>query len=129
MPSPLAVPPPWHLVSPLGIVYVVPDEPAMKTLANGDDALYKDLRKLVGLRIQSSDAKALPHTPWAAAELQPWTRKAKGFEFCTYSTFEAFPSKSALRAIRNRHHPFRTLFAEKGTECPSMPAAPGSRVE
>ena len=41
----------------------------------------------------------------------------KRVTFCTVSTFQAFCSKSALRATWNQHHP----FCSKGGLCPSLP--------
>ena len=59
---PAPVPPPWTLVSPTGVQYFVRDLTELNALAasEGGRDLQDDLHKLVGQRIHSKSAKALP---------------------------------------------------------------------
>jgi hypothetical protein len=60
MPSHLAVPPPWKLVSPARVIHPVLNEAALGELAGSDKSLNQDLRKLVGLRVVKNTAVTLP---------------------------------------------------------------------
>ena len=77
MPSPLAVPAPWNLVSPSGVIHAVRDESSLRTLANSDEGLHQDLRKLVGLRVERSTAKELPRHKqhWQLLERVVWLQR------------------------------------------------------
>ena len=65
------------MVSSSGVIHYVRDEAALKTLAGSDDRLHQDLRKLAGLRIERSDAKALPRHKqhWQLLERVVWLER------------------------------------------------------
>ena len=112
MPSPLMAPPPWVLISPTGVPHAAMDANDLSTLHVRSDEINEfalvELKKLVGLKVHTKDAKALPlhRMHWQLRSRVPCVRCEETGEHVFIVGGEA----SYFKNLTHLHHPSMATF-------------------